>query len=241
VKHALLIDFGSTFTKVVAVSLINQEVICTASAVSTVQTDARIGFEKCLDAVKPFLGTGAISRAVRIACSSAAGGLRMVVVGLTPSLSMMAGKNTALGAGARIIKAYSGILAVEDIKEIKKLAPEIILLCGGTEDGNYDWPIENVRAISKNTGIQATLIYAGNSGIANQVRSILTKKRKECIVAKNVLPDLGILDPTDASGAIRDVFMERIVNMKGLDKVKEQCVKDIIMYFPLERHSYLKQ
>jgi uncharacterized protein (TIGR01319 family) len=229
---AILIDFGSTYTKVAAVSLENKELICTSKAASTVETDARIGLEMCLDDVRQCMGNKEVSRSVRIASSSAAGGLRMVVVGLTQSLSMKSGKNAALGAGARVIKAYSGVLTDKDVKEIEKLSPEIILLCGGTEGGNSDWPIKNACAIAENENIHTTLIYAGNSEIASDVKLILSNKKKECLIVKNILPDLDVLDVEPAGEAIRNVFMKRIVNIKGLDIVKGKYVSDIIMPTP---------
>ncbi len=57
----------------------------------------------------------------------------MVVVGLTKRFSLLAGKNVALGAGARIIKTYENNLTADDVGEIEQINPEILLLCGGIE------------------------------------------------------------------------------------------------------------
>ena len=40
----------------------------------------------------------------KLACSSAAGGLKMVAIGLVPELTAEAAKRAALGAGARVLK-----------------------------------------------------------------------------------------------------------------------------------------
>ncbi len=45
--------------------------------------------------------------------------------------------------------------------------------------------------------------------------------RKECYVANNLIPDVGQLNTEMAENIVREVFLQRIVNMKGLDKVKE--------------------
>ena len=47
----LLIDFGSTFTKVVAIDLHKVEIIATARVPSTVDTDITLGLEKALKAI----------------------------------------------------------------------------------------------------------------------------------------------------------------------------------------------
>ena len=124
---AILIDFGSTFTKSAVVSLDSGELIFKAKTPSTVKNDARIGLEICLEEIKNYIGSDNLLKSLRFASSSAAGGLRMVVIGLTPSLSMMAGKNAAYGAGAKVIKAFSYKLTDNDLEEIIKINPEIIL------------------------------------------------------------------------------------------------------------------
>jgi sugar (pentulose or hexulose) kinase len=44
----LMIDFGSTFTKLVAVDTEKEDIIATASSFTTVATDITIGYEKAL-------------------------------------------------------------------------------------------------------------------------------------------------------------------------------------------------
>ena len=45
----LMIDFGSTFTKLVAVDTEKEDIIATASSFTTVATDITIGYEKALN------------------------------------------------------------------------------------------------------------------------------------------------------------------------------------------------
>ena len=84
-KAVLLIDFGSTYTKVTAVDLDSESLIGTASAYTTVQTDINEGLENALCELEK--KTGKIEFSERFACSSAAGGLRMVTSGLVPELT----------------------------------------------------------------------------------------------------------------------------------------------------------
>ena len=104
-KAVLLIDFGSTYTKVTAVDLDSESLIGTASAYTTVQTDINEGLENALCELEK--KTGKIEFSERFACSSAAGGLRMVTSGLVPELTAEAAKRASLGAGAKVIKVYS--------------------------------------------------------------------------------------------------------------------------------------
>ena len=72
------------------------------------------------------------------ACSSAAGGLRMVTVGLVRELTAEAARQAALGAGARLVGTFAYRLTAADVFAIERLAPDILLLAGGTDGGNSE-------------------------------------------------------------------------------------------------------
>lgn len=217
-KNAILIDFGSTFTKVAAVSIREQRVLFTARFPSTVQSDARIGLWQCFAAVKQAIGEKSFAAAAKLASSSAAGGLRMAVVGLTEMLSITAGRNVAFGAGAKIIRTFSGRITPADAESLALSNVEIVLFCGGYEKGNTSIILDNAGVLAA-SAINVPVIYAGNSTIAQEVRGLLALHGKECFIVRNIIPRVGELDTASAEEIIRDVFMKRIVNMKGLDKV----------------------
>lgn len=108
-KGYLLIDFGSTYTKLTAVGIENEEIVATAKDITTVESDIMIGFNKALDKLNKIIKDKniEIEYIKRLACSSAAGGLKMVAIGLVSELTSEAAKRAALGAGARVIKTYS--------------------------------------------------------------------------------------------------------------------------------------
>ena len=81
-KPVLLIDFGSTYTKLTAVDVEGEQILGTASAYTTVQTDINDGL--ALGRKRLEEKTGPLEFAECYACSSAAGGLRMVTSGLVP-------------------------------------------------------------------------------------------------------------------------------------------------------------
>lgn len=217
-KNAILIDFGSTFTKVVAASLTEQRILFTTRFPSTVKIDAREGLLQCMEATKQAIGEKAFQTATKLASSSAAGGLRMAVVGLSKSLSITAGRNTAFGAGAKILKTFSGKITPEDAKALVLSHVEIVLFCGGYEKGNTSSILHNAEVLA-NSELNMPVIYAGNSSIAKEVRSQFVLKGKECFLVRNLIPNVGELDTIAAEEIIRDVFMKRIVNMKGLDQL----------------------
>ena len=229
-NYAVLIDFGSTFTKVAAVSLREHRLLFASKFASTVKTDARVGLSQCLDAAREAIGDKAFDDAYKLASSSAAGGLRMTVIGLTQSLSITAGRNAAFGAGAKIMRTLHGKLTAEDADAILAAQTEIVLFCGGYENGNVSTVLHNAKILAE-SAVHVPIIYAGNSFIAQEVRKILTLAGRECFIVNNVIPEVGVLDVAMAEAVIRDIFMKRIVGMKGLDKVKSS-IDGVLMPTP---------
>lgn len=89
-EKILLIDYGSTFTKVTAVEPESGTIIGNAKAFTTIDTDISDGLRCALESLQ--FRIGKINYSERLACSSAAGGLRMVAVGLVPELTANAAK-----------------------------------------------------------------------------------------------------------------------------------------------------
>ena len=101
-KPVLLIDFGSTYTKVTAVDVDGCSVLGTAAAYTTVQTDINDGLSNALRLLEAKCGR--LDFGERYAASSAAGGLRMIASGLVPELTAEAAKCASLGAGVIIFE-----------------------------------------------------------------------------------------------------------------------------------------
>ena len=134
-KYVIAIDFGSTFTKIVIIDREQKKVIHSDKTPSTVGTDAAIGMNRCFAIARNIIGEEEFSMAMKIASSSAAGGLRMAVIGLTRSLSLMAGESAALGAGAKVVANYMGKLRDEDIADLEQNKAEILLFGGAAQCG----------------------------------------------------------------------------------------------------------
>ncbi|MFO1328062.1 MAG: methylaspartate mutase accessory protein GlmL [Rubrivivax sp.] len=222
---ALLVDFGSTYTKVRAVSLDEARVVATAQGPSTVGHDVTVGLQAALDRLHAQLG--AVPRwRHRLAASSAAGGLRMVTVGLVRELTAEAARQAALGAGAKLVGSYAGRLTRADVQAIEATAPDVLLLCGGTDGGNRDTILHNAGVLAR-SGLACPIVVAGNREAADEVQDLLPAAR----IAGNVMPELNVLAIDPARAAIRDVFMQRIVHAKGIDRARA-LLDDVLMPTP---------
>lgn len=217
-RYVILIDFGSTYTKLVVADLHHRQPVLTDHFPSTVATDARIGLEQCFQAARSAIGDREFEAALKLSSSSAAGGLRMAVVGISKTLSLQAGKIAAFGAGAKILKTYSGRLKEEDLQELSELSLEIILFCGGYEKGNTTVLLHNATALAQ-SNLRVPIIYAGNSAVAPEVRRLFVLNHKEHYTARNIIPEVGTVDKEPVEEIIRHVFLKRIINMKGLEQV----------------------
>lgn len=220
-KHALTVDFGSTFTKVVVVDLVARRIVLSDKVPSSVGTDASIGMRRCFELARAVLGDNEFKRAKKLASSSAAGGLRMSVSGLTASLSTLACKSAALGAGAKMIANYSGLLTKEMVRELEKSPTEIILLCGGYEQGNTSMVLANATMLA-NSKIRFPVIYSGNSELCKEVRRMMKIRRKQCFAVENIIPELGVQNIEPTQSVIRNLFLNSITDMKGFHAVKKE-------------------
>ena len=225
-KAVLLIDFGSTYTKVTAVDLESEKLLGTASSFTTIQTDVGDGLANALAKLEE--KTGKLDFAERYACSSAAGGLRMITSGLVPELTAEAAKQASLGAGAKVIGVYSYELTKRDVAEIVAQKPDMILLTGGTDGGNSECILNNAKKLSKTEPI-CPVVIAGNRNCADECEELL--EGWETHVCENVMPKFNQLNIEPAQQEIRSIFLDRIVQAKGLSKASE-LISGIMMPTP---------
>ena len=229
-KAYLLIDFGSTYTKLTAVDIENEEILATAKDITTVENDIMIGFNKAYEKLNKALKGKKVEFVKKLACSSAAGGLKMVAIGLVPELTAEAAKRAALGAGARVLKVYSYDLTSKEINEIKNSNLDIVLLAGGTDGGNKDCIIHNAKALAEG-GIKLPIVVAGNKVAADEIEDIFNKAGVYYRSTENVMPKLNVLNVEPAREEIRKIFMEKIIEAKGM-KDAESFINGILMPTP---------
>jgi uncharacterized protein (TIGR01319 family) len=214
VPAALLIDFGSTFTKLRAVDLERCAIAGSGQGPSTVTTDVTLGMNAAIADLEQRLG-GLPKFKYRLACSSAAGGLRMVTVGLVRELTAEAARRAALGAGAKLVATFAYRLTLADVRRIEALAPDILLLAGGTDGGNSEVVLANAERLAR-AALGCPIVYAGNRAVAEDACAIL--RGKTVIATDNVMPEFNVLNVESARAVIRQIFIERIVHAKGIDR-----------------------
>ena len=225
-KPVLLIDFGSTYTKLTAVDVEGEQILGTAASYTTVQTDINDGLRNGLKLLEE--KTGKLDYAETYACSSAAGGLRMVASGLVPELTSEAAKLASLGAGAKVVGLYSFQMTEEDMEEIQALKPDIFLLVGGTDGGNTACIEHNAKMLAT-IAPKFPIVIAGNRNSARRCKELL--EGCEVYICPNVMPKFGTLNIEPTQKQIREIFLNRIIQAKGLSAAAE-LLSDIMMPTP---------
>ncbi len=226
----LLIDFGSTYTKLTLVDVVNEAIIATAKAITTVETNIMDGFNKAYENLCAKFDTKEVRIIKKLACSSAAGGLKMITIGLVPELTVEASKRAALGAGARVLKTYSFELTNAEIQEILNAKVDIILLSGGTDGGNSKTILHNARKIAEHIK-HIPIIVAGNKCCYDEIKEIFDEASVNYVFTENVMPRLNVLNVVPVREKIREIFMKNIIKSKGMDEANNY-IDGILMPTP---------
>ena len=157
---------------------------------------------------------------VFVATSSAGGGLQMSVAGIIKNLTAESAQRAALGAGAIVMDVISiddARLVIERIRRLKELRPDIILLSGGTDDGD----ISHVAAIAEyiavanprprlGGNVRVPVVYAGNMKAREYVEDVLGEMM-DVRVVDNIRPRMEQENLEPARQAIHDLFLEHVM------------------------------
>lgn len=189
--------------------------------------DVRIGLRAAIDDLCRNLGADDIEYAEMFATSSAAGGLRTTVHGLVYDMTARAAKEAALGAGAVIQMITAGALTDGDAEQVESLAPNLILLAGGTDYGERETALFNARRIAA-MGICPPVIYAGNVQNRAEVEAVFAAAGQKCYVTENVYPRLDELNIEPARRIIHQVFETHITAAPGMAGVRDLVTGSII-------------
>ncbi|MBZ2173694.1 glutamate mutase L [Schnuerera sp. xch1] len=227
--NILVAEIGSTTTVVNAFDL-NP---CTRflgqgqAPTSVYQGDVNIGLKDAIDDLTNNLNTDEIEYDELIATSSAAGGLRMTVHGLVYDMTVKAAKEAALGAGANIKNITSGKLRDSDVKRIKEINPNIILIAGGVDYGERDTALYNAELIAQ-LDLSIPVIYAGNVENHNEVKELFKDKKSELYIVENVYPKIDELNIEPTRKIIQHVFEKHIIHAPGMKKVRHMVTGPIM-------------
>src|SRR5262245_6486473 len=169
-----------------------------SQAPSTVLTDVREGLlqalvllhERCQIFTRKPQDLSVLANHVVLASSSAAGGLRIAVVGNVPGLTVEAANNAALGAGAKIVGSTAFKISVDKVGEIETMRPDMILLTGGVDGGDSATILHNAQMLALSE-IAIPIVVAGNRSAAGRICEILRLGGKEVRLVDNVMPKAG--------------------------------------------------
>ena len=216
----LLVDFGSTYTKVLAVDLAEEIILGRAQSPTTIGTDVTIGLNRALAELVDTFGVDLEAVEGKYASSSAAGGLKMAAIGLVPELTLEAARRACLGAGAKLVCGYGFEIDAEIVEAIEAADCDIILLRGGTDGGDKKTITHNARMLA-HSAVDCPILVAGNRVVADTVRQTLERQGKKVFRASNVLPSLDTVAVEPAQELIREIFIAHITKAKGLDKAAD--------------------
>lgn len=218
-RLAFTVDLGSTYTKGALLSLNGAASrVLEQARVPTTQHNLAEGVARIINRLlnKPDGVMPSPLPAPVYVCSSAKGGLRIVAVGIVPDLTLQAARLAACSAGGKVVAHYAYRLTDQNIAAIEAIAPDIILLTGGTDGGNETYNRYNAEklALSRFAGV---VLYAGNAQLQDEIRRLL--RGKILVVTDNLLPEIERLNIEPARAAIQKIFLEKIVAGKGLASV----------------------
>ena len=176
---ALVAEIGSTTTVVSAFGGLSEHAAATpclvgqgVAATSVADGDVTSGVNAARAQLEA--ATGPLAPSLTLATSSAAGGLRMTVHGLTQRMTAMAAREAALGAGGVVEYVTAGRLRDHDLRRIDEVKPNLILLAGGVEGGDCDTVLHNAERLCE-LSARPIVVYGGNSVVSSDAQELLER------------------------------------------------------------------
>ncbi len=234
-KRVLVVDFGSTFSKIGTFDTETEEF--DLQYVPTIVEDLRVSLANGLGIKEECERRGdwePLAREmaqfdIKLPCSSAKGGLKMVTVAMVKEESGFAAELASLTAGAKLLATYQGMLTEEQALAIfQDDQPEIILQAGGVDfGGDTETQLHNARLLAKFSRIASyaqygvPVIYAGNQDIRAEIERIYRDEGVDIRITPNVMPEINTYRIEVVNEAIRELFQTVIIRGKGFDVVEE--------------------
>lgn len=227
----LVAEIGSTTTVVNAFDgiggpcpvFLGQGQACT----TVLEGDVTVGLRGAVEELRCKLGADSLEWDEMFATSSAAGGLRMTVHGLVHDMTVRAAREAALGAGAILKYVTAGRLRRTEVKKIRDINPNIILVAGGVDFGERDTALFNFETIAS-MGLDVPVIYAGNVENQDEIAMIAEEKGVRLYITENVYPRVDQLNVDPARRIIQRVFEDHIIHAPGMNTVRDMIDGPII-------------
>ena len=191
--------------------------------------DVGIGVDAALEDLRARSGLDP-SGAETFVNSSAAGGLRMTVHGLTMSMTARAAREAALGAGGIVKLVTAGELESWELDEIRAISPNLVLLAGGVDHGEKGIVLKNAEKLAAlmAEGLRVPALYAGNAALRRPVTELFRLAGVELHVAENVFPEVDVLNVGPLRRLVHEAFNRHIVNAPGMHRLAEVTRHEIL-------------
>lgn len=220
----LVAEIGSTTTLVTAFNVKHDDLgkifvdapFQGKSCTTVLEGDVTIGLENAVKDIENKIKEPLTWKKM-MATSSAAGGLKITVHGLMEQMTVRAAKEAALGAGGIIKMVTSGKMRKIDLKRIRKINPNMIMIAGGTDYGERETAIYNAELISVEK-FNKPIVYCGNIENREEIKEIF--KGQELYIIDNVYPKVDELNVEPARKIIQEAFEKNIVKASGMNKIK---------------------
>ena len=221
----LVAEIGSTTTLVTAFNVKHEEneilyvdiPFQGKSCTTVLDGDVTIGLKNAVKDIESQIGES-LSWDRMLATSSAAGGLKITVHGLMEQMTVRAAKEAALGAGGIIKMVTAGKMRKSDLKKIREIDPNMIMIAGGIDFGERDTALYNAELISQEH-FNKPIVYCGNIENVEEIKDIF--EGQEIYTIDNVYPSVDELNVEPARKVIQEAFEKNIIKAPGMNKIKE--------------------
>ena len=246
-KHILVTDVGSTTTKALLIARKGERYhfageLEVPTTVEKPTEDVKIGVLEAVKGVEQKTGTrllkaGKIS-VPYVTTSSAGGGLQILVFGLSAVETGRAAEMTAYGAGGVILRTFTiddQIPAVDKMRLIRELHPDLILMAGGIDGGAIAGVVRLAELLSLadpepkfRLSERIPLVFCGNVDARGFVRNVL-EQNFELFITPNIRPSMTELATEPAKRKVHELFMENVMERApGYAGLKNWVATDIM-------------
>lgn len=255
----LVADCGSTVTTLALIERVNghYRLVARGEAISTHRApwmDATTGVREAIRQIESLVGRRLLTQdgdLIRskipanegvdafVIVSSAGAALRVVLAGLTGSLSLASAQSAVSGTYALI----NGVLAMDEgpaqrdpnarMRVLSQAKPEVIFIAGGT-DGGATRPVMNLAqlVVLYNQVLEPNerplTFYAGNTHLADQITALFADAGELRVVA-NVRPGLELENLGPAHAELEAIYRKRsLAEVSGFDTLSQWAGRPIL-------------
>ncbi|MFP5069604.1 glutamate mutase L [Pseudonocardia nantongensis] len=208
---AVCLDVGSCWTKAV---FVHPDGSPAGFAEHPTTPDVLDGVDAAVAAAAASAGRGARSAPDVLACSSAGGALRLVVVGAEQLASVEAGHQVARSAGARVVGVHSGPLEPDGVRELAGQRPGVVLLIGGADGDDPAVLLHNAGRLARTRGRYPVLL-AGNATARDDAVGLLRAGGRTVTACANVVPRPGEIVPGPARREVAELYARHVLGAGG--------------------------